>query len=79
MYFNVFIESSQVLYEVRMSIFAGGKMEVQRNSFIHSANTDWGAPVADTILVAEWMKSPYLHGAYSLVGQLDIKTNKSTT
>ena len=53
MYFNIFIQSSQVLYKVSTPISIGGETEVMRNSFICSANTVWVTPVADTILLTE--------------------------
>lgn len=53
MYFNIFIQSSQVLYKVSTPISIGGETEVMRSSFICSANTVWVTPVADTILLTE--------------------------
>lgn len=53
MYFNIFIQSSQVLYKASTPIFIGGETEDLRSSFICSANTVWVAPVADTILLTE--------------------------
>lgn len=53
MYFIIFIQSSQVLYELNMPIFTSGETKVQRNSIIHSSNTDRAPPVPDTILVTE--------------------------
>ena len=39
MYFNIFIQSSQVLYKASTPIFIGGETEDLRSSFICSANT----------------------------------------
>lgn len=35
--------------------------------------------MGDTVLGAEWMESSCPHGAYSLMGEIENKTNQSTT
>lgn len=72
--FYIFTQSSEVLYGVSMPIFTGGEIEVQRNSFIQQTLIE---QLPSNVPVAERMESPGPHGAYSLVGEIDVNANKS--